>query len=78
MDKIKIILQQYEMIIINLSQDNKLEDNLKKYDNCKKLLTKKVLERMIKVKNYESNFIKMLNHLFEFDDAEVADIFNYI
>ena len=78
MEEIKEILEQYEMIIINLSQDNKLKDNLKKYDQCKKLLTKKVIERMVKVPNYQSSFIKMLNHLFEFDDAEVADTFKYI
>lgn len=78
MDKIKIILEEYEKIIINLSEDNKLEDNLKKYDQCKNLLTKPVLEKMAKVKNYQSSFVKMLNYLFEFDDAEVADIFNYI
>ena len=78
MDKINIILEEYEKIIINLSEDNKLENNLKKYDNCKKLLSKQVLERMAKVKNYESNFINMLNNLFDFDDAEVADIFEYI
>ena len=78
MDKIKVILKEYEKIIINLSEDEKLENNLKKYDNCKKLLSKQVLERMVKVKNYESNFINMLNYLFDFDDAEVADIFEYI
>jgi len=78
MDKINILLDEYEKIIINLSDDNKLENNLKKYDNCKKLLTEKVLKKMITVKNYESNFIKMLNYLFDFDDAEVADIFEYI
>ena len=78
MDKINILLDEYEKIIINLSDDNKLENNLKKYDNCKKLLSKQVLEKMVKVKNYESNFINMLNYLFDFDDAEVADIFNYI
>jgi len=78
MDKINILLDEYEKIIINLSDDNKLENNLKKYDNCKKLLSKQVLERMVKVKNYESNFIKMLNYLFDFDDELVFDTFNYI
>ena len=78
MDKIKIILEEYEKIIINLSEDNHLENNLKKYDNCKKLLSDDVLERMVKVKNYESNFIKMLNYLFEFENSDVADIFEYI
>ena len=78
MDKIKIILEEYEKIIINLSEDNHLENNLKKYVNCKKLLSDDVLERMIKVKNYESNFIKMLNYLFEFENSDVADIFEYI
>ena len=78
MDKIKIILEEYEKIIINLSEDDKLENNLKKYDNCKKLLSDDVIKRMIKVKNYESNFIKMLNYLFEFENSDVADIFEYI
>ena len=78
MDKIKIILEEYEKIIINLSEDNHLENNLKKYNQCKKLLTDAVLERMVKVKNYESNFIKMLNYLFEFENSDVADIFEYI
>jgi nicotinamide mononucleotide adenylyltransferase len=78
MEEIKEILEQYEMIIINLSKDNKLEDNLKKYENGKRLLTKKVLERMVNVPNYQTNFIKMLNHLFEFDDEIVFDTFKYI
>ncbi len=78
MDKIKIILEEYEMIIVNLSEENKLEDNLKKYDQCKNLLTNDVLKRMVKVPNYQTNFIKMLNYLFEFDDEIVFDTFNYI
>jgi len=78
MEEIKEILEQYEMIIINLSEDEKLKDNLKKYDQSKKLLTKPVLERMVKVKNYQTNFIKMLNYLFQFDDEIVFDTFNYI
>ena len=78
MEEIKEILEQYEMIIINLSEDEKLKDNLKKYDQSKKLLTKPVLERMVKVKNYQTNFIKMLNYLFEFDDEIVFDTFKYI
>ena len=61
MDKIKIILEEYEMIIVNLSEENKLEDNLKKYDQCKILLTNDVLKRMVKVPNYQTNVIKMLN-----------------
>ena len=78
MDKIKVILKEYEKIIINLSEDEKLENNLKKYDQCKNLLTEPVLERMVKVKNYESNFINMLNYLFDFDELQVADLFEYI
>ena len=78
MEEIKEILEQYEMIIINLSEDDKLKDNLKKYDQCKKLLSKDVLKRMIKVPNYQTNFIKMLNYLFQFDDEIVFDTFNYI
>jgi len=78
MDKIKVILKEYEKIIINLSEDNKLENNLKKYDSCKNLLTNDVLKRMVKVKNYESNFINMLNNLFDFDDEIVFDTFKYI
>jgi len=78
MDKIKEILEQYEMIIINLSEDDKLEDNLNKYNQCKKLLSEDVLKRMINVPNYQTNFIKMLNHLFQFDDEIVFDTFKYI
>ena len=78
MDKIKEILEQYEMIIINLSQDENLKDNLKKFDNSKKLLSDDVIKRMVKVKNYQTNFIKMLNHLFDFDDEIVFDTFKYI
>ena len=73
MDKIKEILEQYELIIINLSQDENLKDNLKKFDNSKKLLSDDVIKRMVKVKNYQTNFIKMLNHLFDFDDEIVFD-----
>tara|TARA_R110002096_G_scaffold367073_1_gene560419 strand:- start:1431 stop:1667 length:237 start_codon:yes stop_codon:yes gene_type:complete len=78
MEEIKEILEQYEMIIINLSQDEKLKENLKKYDQCKKLLSEPVIERMVKVKNYQSTFIKMLNYLFDFDDEIVFDTFKYI
>ena len=78
MDKIKIILEEYEMIIVNLSDDHKLQDNLKKFDNCKLLLKNDILKRMIKVPNYQTNFIKMLNYLFEFDDEIVFDTFKYI
>ena len=78
MEDIKEILEQYEMIIINLSQDDKLKDNLKKFDNSKKLLSDDVIKRMVKVKNYQTNFIKMLNHLFDFDDEIVFDTFKYI
>lgn len=78
MDKIKVILKEYEKIIINLSEDDHLENNLKKYDNCKRLLTKQVIEKMVKVPNYESNFINTLNYLFDFDELQVADLFEYI
>lgn len=78
MQEIKEIFEQYELVIINLSKDDNLKGNLKKYDQCKKLLSEQVLEKMAKVKNYQSSLIKMLNYLFEFDDADVADIFNYI
>lgn len=78
MDKIKIILEEYEMVIVNLSEDKELKKNLKKFDDIKKLLSKPVIERMVKVKNYQSSFIKMLNHLFDFDDEMVFDTFKYI
>ena len=78
MDKIKEILEQYEMVVINLSEDKNLKKNLKKYDQCNKLLSDDVIKRMVKVKNYQTNFIKMLNHLFDFDDEIVFDTFKYI
>ena len=78
MDKIKIILEEYEMVIVNLSEDKELKKNLKKFDDIKKLLSEDVLKRMINVPNYQTNFIKMLNHLFQFDDEIVFDTFKYI
>ena len=78
MEEIQEIISEYEMVVVNLSEENKLKQNLEKYRNCKKLLSKPVLEKIIKVPNFESTFIKMLNSLLGFDDLEVAEIFEYI
>ena len=78
MENLKFILKEYEKIIINLSEDNKLEKNLKKYDQCKLLLSDAVLEKIIVVPNTVDNFMKMMNSLFSFDDLAVAEIFEHI
>ena len=78
MENLKFIIKEYELIIINLSDDDKLEPNLKKYDEYKKLLTKRVLEKMATVPRCIENFIKMLNSLFNFDELLVAEIFEHI
>lgn len=74
MEEIKEIFEHYEMVIVNLSEDKELKKNLKKFDDIKKLLSKPIIERFVKVKHWQSNFLKMLNYLFEFDDEHVFDI----
>ena len=76
-ENLKDLLNDYELIIINLSEDKDLESNLEKYDNLKYFLTEEFLKKHYTNKKIDI-FLKLLCNFFNFDINSALDIIKYI
>jgi len=79
MDNLKNLILDYEMIIVNLSIESELINNLKKYESIRTIMNNPdILNKMSKIKNSHNLCLKMLNKLFNFDENLVLDILEFL
>lgn len=79
MEVLKNLFLDYEQIIINLSNETELINNLKKYETIRKMiLNEDILKKMSKIKNSHNLCLKMLNKMFNFDENLVLDILEFL
>tara|TARA_R110001592_G_scaffold100461_1_gene285120 strand:- start:384 stop:623 length:240 start_codon:yes stop_codon:yes gene_type:complete len=79
METLKNLFLDYEMIIINLSNESELINNLEKYETVKKIIENdEILTKMSDIKNSHNLCLKMLNKMFNFDENLVLDILEFL
>ena len=79
METLKNLILDYEQIIINLSDEKELINNLEKYESIRKIIeNEKILFSMSKIKNSHNICLKALNKMFNFDENLVLDILEFL
>ena len=79
MNTLKNLFLDYEMIIINLSNESELINNLEKYETVRKIIENdEILTKMSDIKNSHNLCLKMLNKIFNFDENLVLDILEFL